>query len=107
MAWCGSGSIAASSGQALGALASASIAVASDATAKSLTPSATPPESLTSCCHIRPRDEVSAPTSQGTRDAVRSYDLRISAARADALFAPPLQRSDKPSARQARQAIAT
>ena len=35
------------------------------------------------------------------------YDLGISAARADALFAPPLQRSDEPSARQARQAIAT
>ena len=29
------------------------------------------------------------------------YDLSISAARADALFASPLQRSDEPSARQA------
>jgi hypothetical protein len=35
------------------------------------------------------------------------YDLSISAARADALFASPLQRSDEPSARQVRQAIAT
>jgi hypothetical protein len=34
-------------------------------------------------------------------------DLSISAARADALFASPLQRSDEPSARQVRQAIAT
>ena len=35
------------------------------------------------------------------------YDLSISAARADALFASPLQRSDEPSVRQVRQAIAT
>ena len=35
------------------------------------------------------------------------YDLSISAARAGALFASPLQRSDEPSARQIRQAIAT
>src|SRR5260370_28709400 len=35
------------------------------------------------------------------------YHLSISAARADALFASPLQRSDEPSARQVRQAIAT
>jgi hypothetical protein len=35
------------------------------------------------------------------------YDLSISAAQADALFASPLQRSDEPSARQVRQAIAT
>jgi hypothetical protein len=35
------------------------------------------------------------------------YDLAISAARADALFASPLQRSDEPSARQVQQAIAT
>jgi len=35
------------------------------------------------------------------------YDLSISAARAGALFASPLQRSDEPSARQVRQAIAT
>jgi hypothetical protein len=35
-----------------------------------------------------------------------SYDLSISAARADALFASVLQRSDEPSARQVRQAIA-
>jgi hypothetical protein len=35
------------------------------------------------------------------------YDLSISAARAGALFASPLQRSDGPSARQVRQAIAT
>ena len=35
------------------------------------------------------------------------YDLSISAARADALFASPLQRSDEPGARQVRQAIAT
>src|SRR5579863_1998703 len=35
------------------------------------------------------------------------YDLSISAARATALFASPLQRSDEPSARQVRQAIAT
>ena len=34
-------------------------------------------------------------------------DLSISAARAGALFASPLQRSDEPSARQVRQAIAT
>jgi len=34
-------------------------------------------------------------------------DLSISAARADALFASPLQRSDQPSARQVRQAIVT
>jgi hypothetical protein len=33
-------------------------------------------------------------------------DLSISAARADALFASPLQRSDEPSAQQVRQAIA-
>ena len=33
--------------------------------------------------------------------------LSISAARAGALFASPLQRSDEPSARQVRQAIAT
>ena len=33
--------------------------------------------------------------------------LSISAARADALFASPLQRSDEPSTRQIRQAIAT
>ena len=32
------------------------------------------------------------------------YDLSISAAQADALFASPLQRSDEPSARQVRQA---
>jgi hypothetical protein len=35
------------------------------------------------------------------------HDLNISAARAGALFASPLQRSDEPSARQVRQAIAT
>ena len=35
------------------------------------------------------------------------YQLRVSAARADALFASPLQRSDEPSARQVQQAIAT
>ena len=35
-----------------------------------------------------------------------SCHLRISAARADALFASTLQRSDKPSAWQVRQAIA-
>jgi hypothetical protein len=35
------------------------------------------------------------------------YDLSISAARGGALFASPLQRSDEPSARQVRQAIAT
>jgi hypothetical protein len=35
------------------------------------------------------------------------YDLSISAARAGALFASPLQRSDEPSVRQVRQAIAT
>jgi hypothetical protein len=35
------------------------------------------------------------------------YDLSISTARAGALFASPLQRSDEPSARQVRQAIAT
>jgi len=35
------------------------------------------------------------------------YDLSISAARAGALFASPLQRSGEPSARQVRQAIAT
>jgi hypothetical protein len=35
------------------------------------------------------------------------HHLSISAARADALFASPLQRSDEPSARQVRQAIAT
>jgi hypothetical protein len=34
-------------------------------------------------------------------------DLSISAARADALFASPLQRSDEPSTRQVRQAITT
>jgi len=35
------------------------------------------------------------------------YDLSISAARAGALFASPLQRSDEPSARQVQRAIAT
>ena len=35
------------------------------------------------------------------------YHRSISAARAGALFASPLQRSDEPSARQVRQAIAT
>jgi hypothetical protein len=35
------------------------------------------------------------------------YDLSISAARAGALFAPPLRRSGEPSARQVRRAIAT
>ena len=35
------------------------------------------------------------------------YDPSVSAARADALFASPLQRSDEPSAPQVRQAIAT
>jgi hypothetical protein len=35
------------------------------------------------------------------------YDLSISAARAGALFASPLQRCDEPSATQVRQAIAT
>jgi hypothetical protein len=35
-----------------------------------------------------------------------SYDLSISAARADALFASTLQRSDEPSVRQVRQAVA-
>lgn len=35
------------------------------------------------------------------------YHLSISAARAGALFASSLQRSDEPSARQVRQAIAT
>jgi hypothetical protein len=35
------------------------------------------------------------------------HDLSISAARAGALFASPLQRCDEPSARQVRQAIAT
>ena len=35
-----------------------------------------------------------------------TYHLSISAARADALFASPLQRSDEPSAEQVRQAIA-
>jgi len=34
------------------------------------------------------------------------YDLNISAARADALFASALQRSDEPSAVQVKQAIA-
>ncbi len=36
----------------------------------------------------------------------RTYDLSISIARADALFASALQRSDEPSAAQVRQAIA-
>ncbi len=35
-----------------------------------------------------------------------SYDLSMSAARADALFASTLQRSDEPSAAQVKQAIA-
>ena len=35
------------------------------------------------------------------------YDFSISAARVGALFASPLQRSDEPSARQVRRAIAT
>jgi hypothetical protein len=35
------------------------------------------------------------------------YHLSISAARAGALFASPLQRCDEPSARQVRQPIAT
>ena len=35
------------------------------------------------------------------------YHLSSSAARADGLFASPLQRSGEPSARQVRQAIAT
>ena len=35
------------------------------------------------------------------------YDLSISAARAGALFASPLQRSGEPSARQGQRAIAT
>ena len=35
------------------------------------------------------------------------YHLSISGARDGALFASPLQRSDEPSARQVRQAIAT
>ena len=35
-----------------------------------------------------------------------AYDLTISAARADALFASPLQRSDEPSPAQVHQAIA-
>jgi hypothetical protein len=35
-----------------------------------------------------------------------TYDLSIGAARADALFASTLQRSDEPSAAQVRQAIA-
>ncbi len=35
-----------------------------------------------------------------------SYELSISAARANALFASALQRSDEPSARQVQQAIA-
>jgi len=35
-----------------------------------------------------------------------SYDLRMSAVRADALFASTLQRSDEPSAMQVKQAIA-
>jgi hypothetical protein len=35
------------------------------------------------------------------------YDLSISAARAGALFASPLQRSDEPSPRQVQRAIAT
>ncbi len=35
-----------------------------------------------------------------------TYDLTISSARADALFASPLQRSDEPSPVQVRQAIA-
>jgi len=34
------------------------------------------------------------------------YDLNVSAARADALFASALQRSDEPSAVQVKQAIA-
>jgi hypothetical protein len=34
------------------------------------------------------------------------HDLSLSAVRADALFASPLQRSDHPSAGQVRQAIA-
>jgi hypothetical protein len=34
------------------------------------------------------------------------YHLNMSAVRADALFASPLQRSDQPSAGQVRQAIA-
>ena len=35
-----------------------------------------------------------------------TYDLTISTARADALFASPLQRSDEPSPAQVQQAIA-
>jgi hypothetical protein len=35
------------------------------------------------------------------------YDLSLASARADALFASALQRSDEPSAAQVRQAIAT
>ena len=35
-----------------------------------------------------------------------TYDLTISTARADALFASPLQRSDRPSPAQVHQAIA-
>ena len=36
-----------------------------------------------------------------------TYDLTISTARADALFASALQRSDRPSAAQVHQAIAS
>jgi hypothetical protein len=35
-----------------------------------------------------------------------TYDLTITSARAEALFASPLQRSDEPSSAQVRQAIA-
>ena len=35
-----------------------------------------------------------------------TYDLTISTARADALFASPLQRSDEPTPAQVHQAIA-
>ena len=39
-------------------------------------------------------------------DVSASYELSISAAPANALYASALQRSDEPSARQVRQAIA-
>src|SRR5260370_4543460 len=52
-------------------------------------------------CRTQYSHQSRRPTMQS-----RTYDLSISIARADALFASALQRSDEPSAAQVRQAIA-
>ena len=60
------------------------------------------------CRHVRPHDTKSLHLLlKEAHDAVRSLSPQHQRRPSGALFASPLQRSDEPSARQVRQAIAT